>query len=512
MSALLVQPVRYWAKVTPAHPAIVYEGNQTVSYADLDRWTDATAHLLVESGCRPGDRLAIVAQNSIEWCVTALAALRAGLTVVPLNHRLKPSELDYLIDHADPALIVTDLDHRDQFGTPAGVPVMPIANVRGLQHGESTPFPSADIDETQAAAIVFTSGTTALPKGVVYTHRSVANYIFEQSLHLRAYRQGIRMLFVLPLAGAPGVLALTHMTTHGGTLFLEPGFEPEDALRRMVEKKIQVFWGVPVLYDRMAALSEFSDADLTSIEIAMIGSTRVQQSTIDKWTAKGVVPLRHYGMTEVGGSTSITTREDALAYPDSVGVGGVFTEHRVVRPDGTQCDPGEPGEILIKGPSITPGYWRNEEASAQLLRDGWVHSGDIGVFGTDGRLRFVERKKDLIVTRGGHNIAPAEIESVVGELPDVDEVAVVGYADPATGEVPVVIVGLNTTATAEAILAHCRIHLADYKIPKAVLRYGQALPRNPLGKVSKPELRKALVAHAKDIAEEQSLAVPHTTV
>ena len=494
MSALLAEPLRYWAKVTPSHPAVVFAGKRTVTYSELDRWVDATAHLFLDSGCRAGDRLGILGQNSIEWCIAALSALRAGLTVVPLNSRLRQSELSYLIDQSDPALIVADADLLETVDAPAGVALLSVEKISDLQDSDPHPFPPAEIDENEPAAIVFTSGTTARPKGVVYTHRTVSNYIFEQALMLRAYRQGIRLLFVLPLAGAPGLLSLTHMTTHGGTYYFEPGFDPSQTLERLVDEKIQAFWGVPVIYDKVAALPQFADADLSAIEIATIGSTRIQQSTIDRWIGKGVIPLRHYGMTEAGGSSTISTREDAIAHPDSVGRGGVFTQHRVVRADGTDCDCDEPGEIIIRGPSVTPGYWRNEEATKQVLKDGWLYSGDIGTFGKDGCLRFIDRRKDLIVTRGGHNIAPAEIEAIVADLSDVDEVAVVSAVDPVKGEVPIVVVGAETSATSEVILAHCKMHLADYKMPHAVVHFGLALPRNSLGKISKRDLRDAIRA------------------
>jgi fatty-acyl-CoA synthase len=194
-------------------------------------------------------------------------------------------------------------------------------------------------------------------------------------------------------------------------------------------------------------------------------------------------------MTELGGSSTRNTLDAAFDAPESVGRGSIFTRHRVVRPDGTDCDPGEPGEIIVRGPSVTPGYWRNPEATDAAIRDGWFHSGDVGVFGDDGLLRMVDRLKDMIIT-GGYNVAPAEIESVISDLDGVTEVAVIPVADEKFGETPAAIVRSSIELHADDVVKHCNERLARYKVPSYIVFLDEPLPRMPSGKVAKRVLRE----------------------
>ena len=278
------------------------------------------------------------------------------------------------------------------------------------------------------------------------------------------------MLFVLSLAGCPGILwAVIHMLTHGGTLFMETGFDPPVAFKRLVDERIQVFMGVPVLFEQLATLPDFATADLSTLDAVTVGGARVPAPTLEAWLQRGITVRQIYGMTELGGTSIANSREQALLRPESVGRNSIFTHHRVVRPDGTDCDAGEPGEIIARGPAVTPGYWRNEEATRQALRDGWFHSGDIGVFDDEGYLRMVDRMKDIIIT-GGYNIAPSEIEQVVYQVPGVEEAAVIPVDDEKFGETVAVVIKPSGELDPKAVVAHCSEHLAGYKVPRYVVR------------------------------------------
>jgi fatty-acyl-CoA synthase len=238
----------------------------------------------------------------------------------------------------------------------------------------------------------------------------------------------------------------------------------------------------------MAALPDFATVDLSSLELVTVGGARVSVGALEAWLSKGVTIRQIYGMTELGGTSTSNREKDAVTHPEAVGRGSVFTKHRVVRPDGTDCEPGEPGEIIVRGPSVTPGYWRNDEATRQALVDGWFHSGDVGVFGEDGLLRMVDRMKDMIIS-GGYNIAPSEVEAVISVLPGVEEVAVIPVEDAKFGETPAAIIYTASSLTAEEVVAHCKRHLAPYKVPRYVLFEAAPLPRMASGKLAKRDLR-----------------------
>jgi fatty-acyl-CoA synthase len=240
----------------------------------------------------------------------------------------------------------------------------------------------------------------------------------------------------------------------------------------------------------MAARPEFAAADLSSLELATIAGARCPAPTIEAWLAKGV-PLRQaYGMTELGGISSLNPPEQALKRPESIGRGTVFNRHRVVRPDGAECGPGEPGEIIVSGPGVTPGYWRNERAYAEALRDGWFHSGDLGVKDDEGWIQVVDRLKGIIIT-GGYNVAPSEIEAVISEMPGVAEVCVISAHDPRFGGTPAAIVHAEGGLTAEEITAYCRERLAGYKVPRHVVLQDAPLIRMASGKIARNRIRDA---------------------
>jgi len=260
-------------------------------------------------------------------------------------------------------------------------------------------------------------------------------------------------------------------------------------LQRISEQRVEVVCGVPLLFEQMSALPEFTEADLSCIQLATVAGARVSPDNLKVWLDKGVVLRQSYGMTELHGLSSMNPVEEAIAHPEAVGRGSVFTPHRVVRADGTECAPGEEGEIVAKGPSITPGYWRNPEATEAAWRGGWFHTGDLGVADETGLIRMVDRVKDLIIS-GGYNIAPSEIENVIAGLPGVDEVCVVPVVDERFGETPAAVVHGLGAPDAATVVAHCNEHLAGYKVPRYVVHAADPLPRMASGKIARREIRE----------------------
>jgi fatty-acyl-CoA synthase len=495
MTELVTDGLSYWARQSPERAAIVFDGTDTVDYQTLDRWTDCAALYLAAAALRPGDRIGIIGDNSLEWVVSAIGALKIGAVVVPLNHRFTAEELRHLIEDSTPCLVLADDAHRDRITTAVqGAPtqVWRLEDFAALRHGQHWTIPRReDAHPDDITQIVYTSGTTSRPKGVIFTHRSTFNLVADLAITEPGLRPGARIIYTLSMSGAPGLLwHILHPLIRGMTIFYERGFDAATTLRRLATERIQIHCGVPVLYKRMAARPEFASADLSALELATIAGAPAPISTIKSWLNKGVIVRQAYGMTELGGISSINPEEHAVARPESIGRGTVFTRLRVVRPDGTDCDPGEPGEIIVSGPGIAPGYWRNDRAYAAAMRDGWFHSGDIGVKDAADGIRVVDRLKDIIIT-GGFNVAPSEIEAVVAEIPGVIEACVVSSFDPKFGEAPAAIIYTEERLTQEAITEHCRAHLAGYKLPRHVIVQHTPLPRMASGKIARREIRAA---------------------
>lgn len=492
MTARITDGLRFWAEAAPQRPAIVFDGNDTVDFRTLDRWSDSAAHELADAGLRPGERVAIVGANSLEWCVAALGALKNGAVVTPFNNRFTSSELRQLVEDSDPVLVLTDAETRDRMADALSDTEVQLRSLsdfsalRGVEHRAFTQ-PATDFDDV--AIIIYTSGTTSKPKGVTITHRSAYSFMAEMAMAEPALRPGGRMIFTLSMAGAPGLpWHVLQSLTRGMTLFYEKGFDAETVLSRLSAERVEIMCGVPVQFERIAAQPGFADADLSSLRLATIAGARISLGTLESWLAKGV-PLRQaYGMTELNGLSTLNPAEEAMARPESIGRGSVFTRHRVVRADGTDCDPGERGEIVVNGPSITPGYWRNPEATAAAWRDGWFHTGDLAVRDVDGFIKVVDRLKDLIIS-GGFNIAPSEIEAVIAEIPGVQDVCVISVHDAKFGEAPAAIVYANEPVDGPSILEHCQAHLAGFKVPRHVKIESEPLPRMVSGKIARREIR-----------------------
>ncbi|KAA9153998.1 long-chain fatty acid--CoA ligase [Amycolatopsis acidicola] len=492
MAASVVSALRWWARTKGDQDALVV-AEDDVSYATLESWTSRFARRLAEAGVGPGDRVGLLGSNSLEWCVAALGILKTGAVLVPLNPRLVAAEVRKILTDADAKLVVADDAGLETL--PAvqaempGLGARPLAEVGEARDGAEDHF-VVDIDPADPAIVLFTSGTTGLSKGVICTNQTLLNIAFELTLTEEGLRPGSRSLLVLPLAFTPGlVTGLCTTTVLGGTLVVERSFDPGQAVRLLQKHKITAIFGVPLIFEAMAKSPDFAEADLSSIKTAITGGAPVPVPLLEAWGAKGVALRQIYGMTEVGGVATSTRPEDAAEHPGTCGTGSVFTEFKVIRADGTTADPGETGEVILRGPGVTPGYWQDEENTKRALRDGWLYSGDLGVLDDEGRLKFVDRMKDLIIS-GGINISPVEIEQVISGLAGVEEVAVISAKDEKFGETPAAILVTTGEHDPHSVIEHCGRELADFKVPRYVVFRDEPLPRLPSGKLAKVAIRR----------------------
>ncbi|TQM69728.1 fatty-acyl-CoA synthase [Actinomadura hallensis] len=495
MSGTVADALTWWARTTPDFVAIDFDGDP-VTYAELNTWADGVAATLRSDGVRPGDRVSIVAANSLEWCVAALAGFKIGAIVAPFNQRMVTRELAGLVEDCEPAVVYADegaiedrlREIRDE-GAEFRLRTLQ-RDVRPLRGGAHPAVRNHVADLQDPTAIVYTSGTTGKPKGVIFTHGTIAGEMHEWHLIEGVEPQGLRALLVLPLFTAAGVIwNFCRVVLHGGTLFLQPGFVPGRALEVMAANKVTTLTGPPILFEQISRADGFEDADLTSLTTAHVGGARVPVDLLKTWMAKGVALRQIYGQTEIGGSATVMPRAEAHLHPEKCGYGGIFTKIRVVDPEGNDLPPNEPGEILLRGPGMMPGYWRNEEATREAFLDGWLRTGDIGVLDEQGRLTYVDRLKDMIIS-GGLNISPLEIEQVIQTMPGVKEVAVISVPDAKFGETPAAVVRAERPIEAAEVVEWCNERLADYKVPRYVVFVDGDLPRMASGKIAKRDLTR----------------------
>lgn len=477
--------IDWWAQDRPDVVALSLAGD-SITYREYAGWINRVAQHLIDSGVAPGDRVGICSANSLEYCVLALAIMRAGAITAPLNVRYTAHELVEIVDDYAPSLLFADNDAAKKLDG-AGVPLSPMSAITALRTGESVAV-TRELDPEAPVLIIATSGSTARPKGVVFSHRTMTTYAAGFSLEQEAMANGGGVIIVAPLATSAGMVQLIHYGILGCSLFLEPVFNPERYLQILVDEKIAGFGGVPLFFERIAAVPGFAEADLSNLKIATSGGSRVSRELQEIWAAKGIIIRQIYGQTECGGNATVMPASHAAQFPEKCGRGGIFTQLRVVDENDNDVPTGEQGQILIRGPGTMLGYWNNPEATAATLKDGWLHTGDIGTLDEHGFLTFIDRMKDIIIS-GGLNVSAAEVERAVAEFPGVEEVAVISASDSRFGETPMAIVYSSSGIEVAALIAHCNARLADYKVPRYVAIEVEPLPRLATQKISKPVLR-----------------------
>jgi fatty-acyl-CoA synthase len=470
------------ARSTPHRPAVVHDGVE-MTYARLHDRTTRLAHHLRDLGVRPGDRVAFLGPNHPSFVETLFAAGQLGAIFVPLNTRLAEPELRHCLTDSGASVLV----HAPESAVTCDVPRRVVVGTgldQALAAGPSAPI---DVRVTHAdpAMIMYTSGTTGRAKGAVLTH---GNLVWNclNTLVDGEFAAGDVTLLSAPLFHT-AALNMTCLPTvlKGGTLVLEESFSPARTLDLVERLRVTVMFGVPAMFQRLAAESRFAEADLSSVRMMLCGGAPVPEALIRTYRRRGLDFIQGYGMTEASPGVCLLDAEHSLDKSGSAGLPHFFTDVRVVDPTGHDSSR---GELLVEGPNVMSGYWNLPEETAAALDDGWFRSGDIVRTDDDGYVTVVDRAKDMIIS-GGENIYPAEIENLLYEHPAVADCAVIGVPDERWGEVPRAVVVLRSDADAEDILGSLEGRLARYKIPKSLVRT-DALPRTGAGKLIKPRIRE----------------------
>ena len=485
------------ALYTPDATALVWvPTGDAYTFGDLHRMGEAlAAELMATYGLAPGDRIGVLSENSVEHVLLFIAAQKAGFVLVSLNYRLATPELQYIVSDSDPAILFAADAFADTVqALDTGAHLVPLAEaMTGATSSDrrlgDAPSPALD----DPLMILYTSGTTGRPKGAILPHSMLFwnSVNTEMRLDLTARDRSFN---AAPFyhTGGWNVL-LTPFLHHGATTFLMPSFDAEQILRLCDDEQLSILWGVPTMLKMMSDHDAFDEVSLETVRYAIVGGEAMPEPLIRTWQEKGVPIRQGFGMTEVGVNCFSLPERDALRKIGSIGFPNFYVDTRVVDEHGREVPANEPGELLMRGPVVTPGYWRDPDATAEAIDDdGWFHTGDLVEVDDEGYVYVVGRKKEMYIS-GGENVYPAEVEAALYEHPAVAEAAVIGVPDEQWGEVGAAFIAVadGYTLTPDALLEHARAHLATYKVPKYV-RILDALPKGHSGKIQKTELAPLL--------------------
>ncbi len=451
------------AALTPERVAIDHLGRE-VTYAELDARSDELAASLSH-----GDRVATLTQNTPEHVATLYACAKAGAILAPLSWRLSASELAYQLDDAEPALFLVEEELAE-----LGEEALALASVAPAREpGTGSPGRPAPDDPL---LLIYTSGTTGRPKGALLTHANCfwTNLGFDLSTGVRGDDV---VLQVLPQfhCGGWNVHPLLAWWK-GATVVLERTFEAARCLALIGEKRVTTMMGVPAVYQFMAEEPGFATADLSSLDRVVVGGAPMPVALLERWSERGVDIVQGYGLTEAAPNVLCLPPEDARRKAGYAGKPYPYVEVML----------SDEEELLVRGPNVFAGYWRNPAATEAAFLEGWLRTGDVAERDEEGFYRIKGRLKDMVIS-GGENIYPAEIEQVLDSHPDVVEAAVVGVPDERWGEVCVAFVVLRRDVGEGALVEWCRGRLARFKVPKS-FHVVDELPRNSIGKIQKSEL------------------------
>lgn len=463
------------------------------TYRRLDEAVDQAVAFLAGCGIEPGQRIAAIARNSADLLILQLAAMRMGSIFVPVNWRLSRAEQAQILADCSPSILVTDEDALSM-DLPASCPPMSVAafrnGVAAALPAAGQPMPDAD----KPAVILYTSGTSGRPKGVMITGRN----IFATAVNFGVVGQvGHESVFLCdtPMFHVIGLITSLHSPLlQGGTVLISAGFDPTVTNDRLGDPALAVshYFCVPQMAMALKNAANFQPRRWTSLKALFTGGAPNPPANIRWWLGQGVRMVDGYGMTEAG--TLLGMPLDRGRIDEKAGSAGLVPPGlalRIADDDGRDVTQGEVGEILVAGPNVTPGYWaRPEETAKAFTADGWLRTGDLARRDEDGFVTIVDRRKDMFIS-GGENVYPVEVEQVLIAHADIVEAAVIGIADEKWGEAgrAFVVSRPGSGVTAETLAAHCAQAIARYKVPKEFVFVAE-LPRSAAGKVLKTLLKK----------------------
>lgn len=480
------------ADFTPEKVALSFEG-QCWSYATFCSRVERAAAVLSDLGLTTGDRIAVLAQNLPATVELLFACARLGAVLVPLNWRLAVAEHQYILRDCTPKVLAADSHHRSVLAHAAegmqatflaleGEAPPPWLSYEHLVRDASPLAPAGSL--AYPVALLYTSGTTGNPKGAIVTQSNLV-WNAHNAYAMHQMTSADVVLTTLPLFHTGGLnIQTVPALLAGASVCLHRRFDPTETLAAIATARPTLTLFVPTQMQILLAHPQWPHTDLTSLRLVGTGSSLVPDSLIRGFAARGLSVVQVYGATETGPISIYLTAEYAHSKIGSTGKPAPYCEVRIVDAAGRDVPPGARGEIWVRGPAVSPGYWGEPPRDPEA----WFATGDVGHRDSDGFYYIDDRIKDMIIS-GGENIYPAQVENVLHDHPAVAEVAVIGVPDPQWIEIPIAIVVRRDAVEAETLIAHCRARLAHFKAPRAVF-FVDSLPRNAMGKVQKFKLRE----------------------
>lgn len=471
-----------------------------LTYRELDRRTGQLTAALAARGIGKGDRVALLAPNCPEYFELQFACGRLGAIMLPLNWRLTVPELEYILGDSTPKLLVHDRSFAGQAEALSKnrLEIDPERPDSAYEHALAAAGAAPalmPLTHDDIGMVMYTSGTTGHPKGAIITHGMVFWNCVNLGIPALITPETVQLV-VLPLFHTGGLNCYANPVLHaGGTILIMRTFDPGQALDAIADPALGIthFFAVPAPYQFMMQHPKFQSADLSRLRVAGVGGAPCALSILETWTGRGVPLVQGWGMTETSPAGTMLDAADAIRKLGSAGKAMMHTAIRIVDDEGRDVAPDSIGELLIKGPNITPGYWNKPEATESAFTDGWLHTGDAARQDEEGFIYIVDRWKDMYIS-GGENVYPAEVENVLFQLPQVADAAIIGVPNERWGEVGMaIIVRKPDHPLVEAdVIKHCLGRLAKFKVPQSVT-FVDVLPRNATGKVLKRELRTQFV-------------------
>ena len=483
--------------------AVDTDTHRRLTYAEFNKRVNQVAHMLLSQGVGKGDRIALLMRNRLEFMESFFASAKAGAVAVPLNSRLLSGELEYSLTDAGASVLIfdaefdktiADLQHKQTnvktwLRVGDAMPSPPFTqSYEHLVSAAVASEPDITISEEDLLLILYTSGTTGSPKGVMHTHNSMiwASLTWILSLDIRP---GDRFLLFMPPFHVGVLLPLTMVSQRGGSMVLMHQFEPVRVLQLIDDERINATLATPTMLHTILGQPELEGVDFSTLRWCIVGAGPVPGWLIKRFKALGVAMLQDYGLTESGGPATVITPAQAAVKPDSAGTACFYSNVRVIDSQGNDVPAGELGEILVQGRHNMIGYWNRPQATAETIRDGWLYTGDIGKLDEDGCVYICDRKKDMIVS-GGENIYPLEIEHLLLTHPKIKDVSVIAQPSPKWGESALAIIVLHAdqAIALEEMIDFCRDKIAGYKIPR-LMEIVDHIPRTNTGKIQKRLLK-----------------------
>ncbi len=490
-----------WNIYSPNSKAITdFDNGISYTYSELNNLSNQLAeyfssnyHLAI------GDRVAVLAENCIEYTVLFGVAQKLGIILVPLNYRLATQELDYIITNSDPSLIIVQNNYLESvketssFGNVNSKLTLDNLSILLDSFDKNVTVINSynsNLTEDSPIFILYTSGTTAFPKGALYTHKMLFWNSINTELRLNITSDDKSINCAPPFHTGGWNVLFTPFLHHGAHTIILKNFDPEIVLKLMDEENITIWWAVPTMLKMLGEAKLFDKSNMIHLRYLIVGGEALPLEVINTWHNKGVPIRQGYGLTEVGPNVTSLNHEDAIRKLGSIGTPNFYIETKIVDESGIEILGEGQGEFLLKGSNVTPGYWENKSDTKATIKDGWFSTGDVVHRDSEGFLYVVDRLKNMYIS-GGENVYPAEVEHLLRQHPGINDIAIIGVLDEKWGEVgKAFIIKLeNSDLNDDKIYAYCLDKLAKYKIPKHICFINE-LPTNDTGKIDRKELRK----------------------